>query len=76
MEQELKNLTCAIVMQAVKDYFSYNGKPNKQREVLNDLRSKYMDFITNGMSVIVAEQLELHPNEIAARLKQYKEGNL
>ena len=70
MEQNLKNLTCAIVMQAVKDYFHYNGKPQKQREVLNDLRSPYMDCITNGMSVIVAEQLELHPKEIYERMQK------
>jgi hypothetical protein len=29
-----------------------------------------MDFLTDGQSVIIAEQLELHPKEIAERLRR------
>ena len=66
MQKEIRNLACAIVMQAVKDYIS--GTPKKQAEILKDLRSTWMDFITEGTSVLVAEQLELHPQEIAERM--------
>lgn len=64
-----RNLACAITMQAVRDYFSM---PKKQKSILADLRSEWMDFITNGMSVVVAEQLELQPDAIRKRL--YSDG--
>lgn len=66
-----KQLAAAITLQAVKDYV--NGRPKKQQQILSDLKSKYMDFITNGFSLIVAEQLERHPNEIAERLRIHHE---
>ena len=61
-----RNLACAITMQAVKDYF--HSTASGKAQILEELRSKYMEFITNGTSVIVAEQLELHPKEIRARM--------
>ena len=64
-EADVRELTCAITMQAVKDYFNPKTTPEKQKVILKELRSKWMDFITNGTSIIVAEQLELHPEEIA-----------
>jgi hypothetical protein len=72
-DAQTRNLACAIIMQAVKDYFDANGKPKKQKIILKELRSKWMDFITNGTSVIVAEQLELHPEEIRERLQKHRE---
>lgn len=70
-DQSIRNLACAIIMQAVKDFIDADGMPAKQQVILKDLRSAHMDFITGGTSVIVAEQLEKHPVEIAARLRQY-----
>ena len=72
-DAQTRNLTCAIIMQAVKDYFDANGNTKKQETILKELRSKWMDFITNGTSVIVAEQLELHPEEIRERLEKHHE---
>ena len=67
----IRNLACAIIMQAVKDFV--NGTEKQRKAILKDLRSAYMDLISNGTSVVVADQLELCPEEIAARLRQYHE---
>lgn len=72
-DANIKSLTSAILLQAVKDYLSPRTKPKTQAQILKDLRSSHMDFITDGQSVIVAEQLELHLAEIKERLRQYHE---
>lgn len=66
-----RQLAAAIALQAVKDYFetTRRGKHN----ILKDLRSEYMVQITNGESLIVAERLESHPEEIAARVRHYND---
>lgn len=69
----MRQLVCAIILQAVKDYCAKNTSDKKKDAIIMDLRSPYMDQISNGTSVIVAEQLELHPVEIAKRLKVYEE---
>ena len=72
-DTSIRNLACAIILQAVKDYFE-DGITDKQRKaILKDLRSPYMDTLSNGTSVIVAEQLEQHPEEIAVRLRKHYE---
>jgi hypothetical protein len=75
--QNYHDLACAITLQAVREYF-YKGKNESpenikasQKAILKDLRSPYMEFITNGLSVIVAEKLEKNPKEIGKRLKSY-----
>lgn len=82
-DQSIRNLACAIILQAVKDYFTkteYKTEEKteamfieKRKTILKDLRSHYMDMLSKGTSVIVAEQLELHPEDIAARLRQHGE---
>lgn len=71
-DADIRNLACAIVLQAAKDFFNTTS-PTKKTAILKDLRSSYMDFISNGTSVIVAEKLEKHPEEIAARLRKHHE---
>lgn len=78
MDKNYKNLVAAIMLQAVKDYFvkrKYDTEKKteamfikKRKMILKDLRSDYMDTLSNGTSLIVAEQLEKHPKEIRARL--------
>jgi len=70
-DASIRNLVAAIMLQAAKDYVA--GAPKKQQAILKDLRSSYMDMLSNGMSIAVAEQLELHPAEIAARMRQHHE---
>lgn len=66
-ETAIRSLAAAITLQAVRDYFAY---PDKQEEILKDLRSPYMDMLTNGQSVFVAEQLKKNPADIKARLRK------
>jgi hypothetical protein len=68
----MRQLAMSIVYQSVKDYCR-SGSDKKRRGILNDLRSPYMDLISDGMSVIAAEQLEKDPDVIAERLKNIKE---
>lgn len=67
---QTRELTCAITMQAVRDYFANDVTPKKQKTILKELRAPWMDFITDGMSVIVAEQLEKNPKEIRERVRR------
>lgn len=64
----IRNLVAAIILQAAKD-FVY-GTPAKKTAILKDLRSPRMEFMSNGQSVVIAEQLELYPDEIAERIKR------
>lgn len=68
----VRELACAITMQAVKDYLAENDKAQR-RAILKDLRSPYMELLTGGMSSTIVNQLELHPGEIAERMRKYKE---
>lgn len=67
----IDNLTSAILMQAVKDYC--RGGDDEKEVILKELRSKWMCFITDGKSIIVAEQLEKNCSDITARLRKYHE---
>lgn len=68
-DNAIRNLAAAITLQAVRDYLS--GSTKKKQEILADLRSPYMDLLTNGTAPIVAEHLEKHPEEIRKRLRSY-----
>jgi hypothetical protein len=62
-------------MQAVRDYFDKGATTKGQATILRELRSEWMDYLTNGMSASVADQLEKNPKIIAERLnKMPKEG--
>jgi broad-specificity NMP kinase len=67
-DADVKNLASAITLQAVKDYFQSAEKGKKT--ILKDLRSPWMIMLTNDASVVVAEQLEKHPEEIRERLRR------
>lgn len=66
-DTSIRNLACSIIMQAVRDYFV---DKDKRHQIIQDLRSPWMDFITGGLSVMTADQLEKHPNEIKARMRK------
>ena len=69
MQHQIRSLAAAVMMQAVNDYFKY---PNEQKLILHDLRSEWMQYLSNGISLTVAEQLEKNPKRIRARLRKYK----
>ena len=69
LDYNLRQLVAKITYQAAKDYCESESS-NKRLKILTDLQSSYMDYITDGTSVAVAEQLEKHSKEIAARLRR------
>jgi hypothetical protein len=71
--ENIQKLTSAILMQAVRDYVADGTTYEQRQQILKDLRSSRMELITKGFSIIVAEQLELHPNEIRERVRRDSE---
>ena len=65
-DQAIKSLAAAVMLQAVKDYFKM--AQSKRAEIIKDLRSRWMQDLSGGMSLVVAEQLLKHPAEIRARV--------
>lgn len=72
-EESIRRLAAAVTLQAVRDYFAKGASDKKRKKILKDLRSPWMDMLTNGTSVNVAEQLEKHPAEIRERLRKHHE---
>lgn len=62
-----KQLGCAVAIQAAKDYEKAN--PAKRRTILKDLRSDYMDAITGGLSIHLADALQKNCADVLARIK-------
>lgn len=69
MESCYRGLCMAILLRAVRDYLMA-GDGNKRKAILKDLRSEWCDFISNGLSIVVAEKLDKHPSIIKERLKR------
>jgi hypothetical protein len=68
-----RNLGAAIVLQATKDYCNPTTTKAMRKAILKDLHSSHLNQLSDGISLVVAEQLEKHPQEIAKRLKMCKE---
>ena len=62
-----RQLIASVVLQGVRDYCRTRSEP-KRNKILKDLRSKRMDFMSDGMSIIAAEQLEKNGDAIRARI--------
>ena len=67
-----KNLACATVKEALKEYFEVDNQGKKS--ILKDLRSEWMDWFTNGLSIVAAQHLETNPWKIRKILKKYEEA--
>ena len=70
--QNYKNLGCAIAIQAAKDCLSIEGRltsPQKRAAIIKDLRSDYMNFITGGISSILADALKRDYKAVVRSLK-------
>jgi hypothetical protein len=71
-EENVRQLVAAILLQATKDYVRIK-QPARRAQILKDLRSKHMIALAGDQSLLVAEQLEKHEDEIAKRLQQNHE---
>ena len=72
IESGIKCLASAVMLQATKDYFAYGANEAKRKTILKELRSNWMIFLTDSVSLVIAERLEKHPEEIKERLKHAK----
>lgn len=67
MEQNIRNLASAVLLQAAKDYCA--GDEKERAKISEELRSEWMQELTQGISLVVAEQLEKNWEAIAPRLE-------
>jgi hypothetical protein len=75
-ETGIRNLGSAIVLQAVRDYLAKNATPQSKAAIIKDLRSAWMYMLSNGTSIVVAEQLERNPEEIRQRLRRNEKEDI
>lgn len=68
-EENAHHLIAAVLLQATKDYCGTRSESSRDT-IIKDLRSSRMDYMSNGMSIVVAEQLKLHPDEIRDRVRR------
>lgn len=66
-DKACRNIYMAVTLQAVKDYFKSTKAMKKA--ILKELRSDFICGKTDGISRIVAGELEKHPKEISERLR-------
>ena len=74
--ENLRALGVAMIRQAMKEYFGINEPmPSKERKraIIKELRSEWNDFLTDGLSVMVADQLKKNPKEIKQRFMNAEE---
>ena len=71
MDEGYKRLSYAVLKQAIKDYI--DEPVEKRKKILKDLKSPWMDWLTNGMSLVAAQQLKNNPKRIQAILKKCEE---
>lgn len=62
-------LVCAIIYEAVAEYFDERTTPAKQATILKDLRS---GWFSNPTSIFVADQLVQHPENVREELRKKK----
>jgi hypothetical protein len=69
MDNILINIGCKVILQAARDYLRY---PSERQAILKDLRSVWMEWLTDGKSLWYADVLEHHPELIRKNLRRYK----
>ena len=62
-----RQLIATVLYRAVNDY-CYTKSDKKKAQILNDLRSSRMDIMSDGMSIITAEQLVKNGEDIKSRI--------
>ena len=73
--QGIKNLGARTCLEAAKEYCENRTTPAKKKLIIKDLKGQWMDFLTNGLSKTVADELLKNEKEIAVRLKKIEEVN-
>jgi hypothetical protein len=69
-----KELACAVMRETVREYFERGTTAKKQAQIIKELRSKWCEFLTDGLSIYLAEQLIKNPEAVHIRFrKEYEE---
>lgn len=69
--ENYKQLGYAVALQAAKDY--KKASPKMRQRIIRELRGGYMDFITNGLSILLADAL-LQDLSICKRIEDLSKG--
>ena len=67
----MKELIYSILLQAVKDFVRADEAGRKK--IIKELRGYWCDFISNGLSLAMADKMEKNPKEIIDRWNNEKE---
>lgn len=67
-----RNLANAIAIQAARDY-AEETRPTGKRAIIRQLRSEYMDFITDGLAPMLANALIKDENAVIRRIRSVEE---
>jgi hypothetical protein len=70
MQKNYRQLGCAVAIQAMKDYFRVCEA--NQKIILKELRSAWVDWLTDGLSLELANQLEANPEKVKKRYHLYE----
>ncbi len=62
-----QQLGYAVAIQALKDFF--NGTDKQQKVIIKQLKSEWMNFITDNLAWRLAEELLKNPAEVKRRFK-------
>ena len=69
-----KELICAVMRETVREYFQKGTTAEEQKQIIKELRSKWCEFLTDGLSIYLAEQLVKNPEAVHIRFrKEYEE---
>lgn len=69
-----KQLGCAIILEAAKEYCDPSTRPQMKSKILKDLENNHLlNALTDDLGIITAQQLKSHPDDIAERLGIIKE---
>ena len=69
-----KQLGCAIILEAAKEYCDPSTTPQMKGKILKDLQNNHLlNALTDDLGIITAQQLKSNSKEIAKRLGIIKE---
>ena len=69
-DERYRELGATITYQAIRDFIENRKEPAKRAAIIKQLKTPYMDLISNGLAPILAQKLETNPREVCNRVKQ------
>ena len=75
---QINELAAAVLIQAIRDFAVVyrSGHKAEQNHIIKDLKSTWMDWFTNGKSLLLAEGLEKNPEAIISRTPQLEDFDI